>query len=308
MRGTRTSITVAAAAMLTAALVLPAGAQEPPLRIEMFGPHFKLVRAAPAEPVSGVYANSVAADIVIGLDGRVESVRVLKGNKAHHASAVAALKTYQFAPVVVNGRPTRAILQISVHVPDTGLGSAPAAIPNSSSSATVRARPEVTLMAECSGAISQMTAKPGAIATCRRAVEATDRSSATTPSDRRTVRIWLGDAHLFAGQWADAITAYEAASGVRVTSGDDDVKAGELLAKMGMAHLQLGDLEAADRRVAAAVAKVEGATASGAEQRRARDGSLDAIYRLGATIKRLRGDGPAAEALERKAAALSVPM
>lgn len=43
-----------------------------------------------AEPVAGVYANSVEADLVVSIDGRVESVTITKGNQAHRASATPA--------------------------------------------------------------------------------------------------------------------------------------------------------------------------------------------------------------------------
>jgi hypothetical protein len=175
-------------------------------------------------------------------------------------------------------------------------------------SVTVGPRREVTLMQACAQAISQMKPEPGAIATCRSAVEAVDRAAAMTASDRRTVRGWLGDACLLASQWAEAITAYESALNVPASSGPDEIKAGELLSRMALVHTKLGDLDAADRRVATAATKVEGVKPSSPDQRRARAAALEAIYLVGATAKRLRGDVPAAEAFERKAAALNVQL
>ena len=55
--------------------------------------------------MTGVYANSVTADVVIGTDRRIESVTALEGQKAQQASAVAAMKQNRFIPVLIDGNP-----------------------------------------------------------------------------------------------------------------------------------------------------------------------------------------------------------
>jgi hypothetical protein len=291
--------------MLLAALVR-VGAQEPLPRVALIGSGVQIIRGVPAEPVAGVYANSVKADLVIGVDGRVESVRVLSGHKAHHASAVAALKQYRFAPVMIGGKATRVVLNMGIHVPDTFAGNAVAGDRGSPNAVSVGPRRDVTLRAECSGALAPMTPGPGAIEVCRSAAEATDNSSAATAFDRRGARSWLADAYLLAEQWAEAVTHYQAALAIDVPAGIDDVKTGEMLTKTAIANMRLGHVEAADRHAAAAVATVERSMAAHPDQRSAHVDALRTIYQFYAQLKRLRGDAEAAAALERKAADLAV--
>jgi hypothetical protein len=80
---------MAAAVVLLMSTVL--GAQPLP-RVAFPDSRLQLLHRAGAEPVAGVYANSVSADVVVGPDGRMESVTVVEGHEAHRASATAALQ------------------------------------------------------------------------------------------------------------------------------------------------------------------------------------------------------------------------
>jgi tetratricopeptide (TPR) repeat protein len=290
-------------AVLVAVSTLRINAQQQLPRITLTDGRLKVVRVVQAEPVAGVYANTVTADVVIAMDGSVESVTMLEGQKVQHASAVAALKQYRFAPVTIDGKPARVILRIGVHVPDTISSEALAKKPGTTNSVTIPARRDVTLMADCSRAVSQLAA-PGAIELCGDAVKATDGSSVTTAYERRAVRGWLADAYMLAKQWPEAITAYQSALGIDTKSDADDVNAGDLLIKMAVAYTNIGNLEAADRNAASAVAKVEASLAAHPDQRKLHVDALRTIYSLSAQVKRLRGDAEAATTLERKAAAL----
>jgi tetratricopeptide (TPR) repeat protein len=150
-----------------------------------------------------------------------------------------------------------------------------------------------------------MDAASDAIQLCRAAVEASDQSSVTTPYERRTVRGFLADAYMLGKRWSEAIAAYQSALTIDTKSGADEVNAGELLTKMAVAYTNLGDLEAADRNAASAVAKVEASMAAHPDQRKVHVDALRTIYSFSAQVKRLRGDAEAATMLERKAAALS---
>jgi hypothetical protein len=297
-------VRVAMPAVLLAVAALGLAAQEQLPRISLTDAQLKVVRVVEAEPVAGVYANTVTADIVIGVNGSVESVTVLEGRKAQHASAIAALKQYRFAPVAIDGKPTRVILRIGVHVPDTISSDALAKNPGTTNSITVLARRDVTLMADCSRVVSQLVAAPGAIQLCREAVEATDQSSATTAYERRAVRGWLADAYMLAKQWSDAIATYQSALAIDAKSDADEVDAGELLTKMAIAYTNVGDLATADRSASSAVAKVEASMAARPDQRKVHVDALRTMYSFSAQVKRLRGEEEAATTLERKAAAL----
>ena len=67
---------------------------------------------------------------------------------------------------------------------------------------------------------------------------------------------------------------------------------------------EVGDLAAADRSAASAVAKVEASMAAHPDQRKVHVDALRTIYSFSAQVKRLRGDSEAATTLEPKAAAL----
>jgi hypothetical protein len=67
-------VRIAMAAVLMAVAVLRLGAQEQLPRISLSDSRLKIVRVVQAEPVAGAYANSVTADIVIGV-GRHSRIR-----------------------------------------------------------------------------------------------------------------------------------------------------------------------------------------------------------------------------------------
>ena len=91
---------------------------------------------------------------------------------------------------------------------------------------------------------------------------------------------------------------------IREASDASDLNNGEVLTKMAIAQVNLGDLAAADRNTASAVAKVEASMAAHPEQRKVHVDALRTMYSFSANVKRLQGDAEAATTLERKAAAL----
>ena len=53
-------------------------------------------------------ARSATADVIIGLDRKVEKVTLGKGNPILNSAVASALKKWSFAPILVDGCPTRA--------------------------------------------------------------------------------------------------------------------------------------------------------------------------------------------------------
>jgi hypothetical protein len=299
--GMRVRIAVVAVLMAVAALRL--GAQEQLPRISLTDARLKIVRVVQAERVAGVYANSVTADVVIGVDGSVESVTVLEGQEAHRASAIAALRQYQFAPVVIDGKPARVITRLSVHVPDNFSTETLAKAPDGTNSITVPARRDVVLLADCSRALSTQDGSPPAIQTCRDAVAAADQAGAAA-FNRRSPRSFLGDVYMFAKRWSDAVAAYQSALSITGPSEASDLNTGEILTKIAIAQVNLGDLLAADRSAESAAAKIQGSMTAHPDQRQEHVTTLRSTFLFHARIKQLRGDAAAATTLERKAAAL----
>jgi hypothetical protein len=301
----RQSVCLVVATLL---LAIPIGAihpaQEQLPRVSLTDPRLKVLRVVQAQPVAGVYANTVTADVVIGVDGSVESVTVREGQKAQQASAIAALKQYRFAPVAIDGKPTRVVLRIGVHVPDTFSDEALARNSAGTTSVTVPARRDVVLLADCSRALSTQDGSEKAIRTCRDAVAAADQAGADALS-RRSPRRFLGDVYMFARRWSDAVAAFESAMSIAAAPDANGLSTGELLTKIAIAQVNLGELAAADKNVTSAVVKVEASMAAHPEQRQVHVDALSAIYVFAARIKRLQGDAEGATTLDRKAAALN---
>jgi hypothetical protein len=295
-------VRVAVAAILVASAIRVV-AQEPLPRIPFPDARLKIIRIVQAEPVAGVYANTVTADVIVGLDGSVESVSVIQGQQAQRASATSALKQYKFSPVMIDGKPTRVIVRIGVHVPDTIPNDALANSPGTTK-ITVGARQDLVLRADCSRAVTGLSATADPIQLCRAAVDATDQSAVSTAEERRAVRGWLADAYMLVKQWPDVITACQSALSIVTKSDADQLRTGELLTRVVIAYANLGDFEAADRNAASAAATVERSMAAHPDERREHVDILRAIYVLSAQVKLLRGDGDAAMTFERKAAAL----
>jgi tetratricopeptide (TPR) repeat protein len=307
---------IALAILIMTAAACRATAQEQLPRLTQLDDRLKPIRFVQAEPVSGVYANSVTADIVIGVDGNVESVTVVEGNKAQHASAIAALKQFRFEPVLIDGKPARVITRMNMHVPDTLTTEAltkPSRTPNTATSAaTVRANPATVLTADCSRAALGSGPEPGigaapvaeAIRICQAAVDEADRSSAETVYERRASRAFLADVYMRAQRWSDAIATYRAALEIAAKAKSVGTDSHYLLG-IAIAYANLGDLAAADQNASSAVTTTEAAMAAApSDQREIYVIELRSIYALAARVKRLRGDTVGATALERKASAL----
>lgn len=289
--------------LVAAAAAVPSLQEELP-RIPLTDARLKIVRVVPAQRVPGVYANSVTADVVIGPDGSVESVRVVEGRDAHHGSAIAALRQYQFAPVVIDGTPTRVVTRLSVHVPDDYSTEALEKASGAARSATVPARREVVLLADCSRALTTQDGSPRAIQTCRDAVAAADKAGVAAVS-RRSPRRFLGDVYMFAKRWSDAVEAYQSALAVTGSVESDGLGSGEIMTMIAIAQVNLGDLVAADRSSDVASTRIQASMGEHPERRQEHVSALRATWLFQARIKRLRGDAAAAAALESKAAALS---
>ena len=78
------------------------------------------------------------------------------------------------------------------------------------------------------------------------AVAAADQAGAAAYAPR-SARSFLGDVYIFAKRWSDALAAYQSALSIPRASHTSDLGTGEILAKIAIAQVNLGDLAAADR-------------------------------------------------------------
>ena len=144
-----------------------------------------------------------------------------------------------------------------------------------------------------------------AIRICRDEVDAVNQLPASATDERRKAHSHLGNAYTLARRWPEAITEYESALRIDTSSDARDFEAGKYLGMIAKAHLNLGDLPAAERAAGSAVTRVEGSMAAHPDSRRVHVDMLKALLQLHALIKQRQGDGASAQALERKAATIT---
>ena len=102
----------ALAVLLTLLGAGPACAQEAPVRIKATEANTALITKVPPKyPAMAKrmrLTGTVELDTVIGESGRVESVKVVKGNPLLTASARIAMRQWKFKPIKREGKPVRA--------------------------------------------------------------------------------------------------------------------------------------------------------------------------------------------------------
>ena len=120
----------------------------------------------------------------------------------------------------------------------------------------------------------------------------------------RSARSFLGDVYMFAKRWSDALAAYQSALSIPRASDTSDLGTGEILAKIAIAQVNLGDLAAADRSAESAAATLQTSMAAHPDQRQEHMITLRSTLLFHARIKQLRGDNEAAQTLELRAVEL----
>jgi protein TonB len=68
----------------------------------------------PTLAAAGGLEGSVILEAIVGREGRVESVRVLRSQRVFEEAALEAVRQWRYAPVLLNGHPERFILTVVV--------------------------------------------------------------------------------------------------------------------------------------------------------------------------------------------------
>jgi len=278
----------------------------PPRRIPRDDAYRHMITRVQAEPVAGVYANSVTADIVIGTNGGVESVTVLKGDQRQAPSAIAALMNYRFSPIVLDGRPRRVITTVVITVPDTFATSELAAGSDTSAAVDVRGRPEVVLTADCNRATKIYPNPAKAVDTCIAALRAVNELPENELKLRVDAHSALGDAYLLTRRWPDAIREFEAALRIERPLEAKTYRRGERLGKISVGYFNLGDLTSADHYAGLAVTTMRAAMPADPNERAIVMRTLRELLLMQARFKRLHSDEIGARRLEHEAEGLAV--
>ncbi len=86
----------------------PGGLIKPPVRTRYAAPEYP--EMARRNRVEG----TVIIEAIIGIDGRIESARVLRSSPLLDSAALAAVRAWEYTPTLLNGNPTPVIMTITV--------------------------------------------------------------------------------------------------------------------------------------------------------------------------------------------------
>lgn len=104
-----------------AAAPAPQGGKAEPKTVRVGGdvkPPVKLRGAAPVYPAVAKQARAqgvVILEATIGTDGKVKEVKVERSSKLFDDAAVAAVRTWEYKPTVVDGQPVQVIVTVPVN-------------------------------------------------------------------------------------------------------------------------------------------------------------------------------------------------
>lgn len=295
------TMTLAAhASIITAGLIVVASqtldGQGAPVRIDTAVALAQVAkRVEPMYPPDAVTANPgavIAADVVVRVDGTVESVRIVTGPQAFHAPVTAALQQWSFKPFLSNGRPVRAVVMVDFVLSDP-VRDAERKAADAFFAASVA----------CEGALARRASDVEPI--CRGVVALSERLEPSRVIERARALEAHGIALLMSDRPADALKGFDAAIEVRrrKTAGDDADLA-TLVAYSAQALVQLGNLEEADRRFTSAVAMLERAIKALPGMRANYEPRLATVLELLASVKAARGQTDEARALAVRGAAV----
>jgi TonB family protein len=82
---------------------------QPPIRTKGFAPVYPQIALLVKE--QGV----VIIEAIIGVDGKVEQAHVLRGKPLLVEAALTAVRSWEYSPTLLNGRPTPVIMTVTVH-------------------------------------------------------------------------------------------------------------------------------------------------------------------------------------------------
>jgi len=283
--------------LLTASIVLsPIVAAAPQTRVasEAAMSHV-LERVEPVIPpgvdTAGV---EIIADVIVGIDGRVEDVRILASPPALQKAASDALAKWKFAPFSESGRPTQVRTIIEFKYPNPKLERERAAV-----SAAFAA------LMTCNRRI-ESAAPEAAVAACTEAVRIAETLPADRTADRELARAAFATSLIRAGRTGDGLDLMKRVLDERVArTGADDADVAEGYRAIGITYQRTGDLVNADKYLTQAVTSFERALASLPDFRDMYAPRMSRAIRDLAAVKRARGDEAVASSLEDRARAVT---
>jgi tetratricopeptide (TPR) repeat protein len=232
----------------------------------------------------------VTADIVIALDGSVESLKITSGAPLLLQAATAAIKQWKFDPFIENAYAIR--VRTSVEV----------VFPGQMSQDEQASRQAFFPVDEKCRQLVDEHIYSDAEKTCSQAVDLSKKLPADAVLERSNAQSMLGHAFFLQGKTEEALPHFqEALSLAQTIRQPNDADLASNYANLGRAYFRFGDSEKGDQFFSKAVETFEAAILGFPEMkdnytRRLKDTLLE--Y---AEFKRAAGETDAADALEAKA-------
>ena len=281
--------------MSVALAAAPIRAQLPP-RVEMDEVLRQVItRIDPVTPPAAAAAQIgglVIAEIIIRVNGTVESARIIAGEAALHQAAIDAVSKWTFKPFLRNGKPARVTALIDLRFPDPKADEALRGV-----------REMQAARGECEQQVRERSSR--AVVACAEAVRLAETHDRGNPLGRSRMRQQYAVALVQAGRTAEALPELEQALQIWIgDAGENDADAADQIAIIAVVHQRLGDHAKADQAFTRAERAFQGAID------RARQAPSDYFERFGrvlglhAALKRQIGQEDAARALETRAAGI----
>jgi len=247
----------------------------------------------PPEAAAAQIGGLVVVEATIRANGTVGEVRVLAGERAVHQAAIDAVRQWTFKPFLRNGKPSPvlAILDIAFSDPKRD-------------EAKRRYQEAVQAEVECERVLAAR--ERTAIAACEELVRVTDASRPDEPLVRSRARVLHVRALAESGQVKAALGVLRSALDIRlIASGPADADVASLYAIEGALLRRDGDLLRADEAYTRAVQTFEAAIEKLPSFRENYEARLREVLQLQSELRQSLGLKAAAEALDRKALALT---
>jgi TonB family protein len=235
----------------------------------------------------------VAAEIVIALDGSVESVKITSGAPLLLQAATTAIKQWKFDPFVENGYAIRVRTSVEVVFPGQ-------------MSQDEQASRQAFFPADdkCRQLVDEQSYYE-AEKTCSQAIDLSNKLPSDAVLERSEVQSLLGHALLLQGKPEEALPHYQEALSLDQTilkANDADLASN--YANLGRAYFRLGDFEKGDQLFSKAVETFEAAILGLPSMKDNYARRLKNTLLEYAQFKRAAGQTDAADALEAKANSL----
>jgi TonB family protein len=232
----------------------------------------------------------VAADIVIALDGSVESVKIASGAPILLQAATAAIKQWKFDPFIENGYAIRVRTRVEVVFPG-----------QMSRDEQASRQAFFPVDDKCRQLVNEHIYSE-AEKTCSQAIDLSNKLPPDAVLERSEVQSLLGHALLQQGKTEEALTHYQEALSLDQTIlKPNDADLASNYANLGRAYFGLGDFDKGDQFFSKAVETFQAAILGFPEMKDSYTPRLKDTLLEYATFERAAGQNDAADALEAKA-------